>query len=113
MDFLPWWLNEVYWQDQLSGTRSVDVFDIHAYPDGPDTSGYTQAQKQALSLRIYRDYWDPTYTSESGSNQSTVGHLYPAEEADSIPHPAHAGDRQYDLPGYSFEFHRVERGVRG
>jgi hypothetical protein len=66
VDFLPWWLNEVYWQDQLAGTRSVDVFDIHAYPDGPDTSGYTQAQKQALSLRIYRDYWDPKYVSESG-----------------------------------------------
>jgi len=78
VDFLPWWLNEVYWQDQLTGTRSVDVFDIHAYPDGPDTSGYTQAQKQALSLRIYRDYWDPTYTSESGSiNQQWATFIQP------------------------------------
>jgi hypothetical protein len=78
VDFLPWWLNEVYWQDQLSGTRSVDVFDIHAYPDGPDTSGYTQAQKQALSLRIYRDYWDPTYTSESGAiNQQWATFIQP------------------------------------
>src|SRR3984957_19735784 len=24
-DFLPWWLNEVYWQDKIAGTRSVDV----------------------------------------------------------------------------------------
>ena len=78
VDFLPWWLNEVYWQDQLAGTRSVDVFDIHAYPDGPDTSGYTQAQKQALSLRIYRDYWDPTYTSESGAiNQQWATFIQP------------------------------------
>jgi hypothetical protein len=78
VDFLPWWLNEVYWQDQLSGTRSVDVFDIHAYPDGPDTSGYTQAQKQAVSLRIYRDYWDPTYTSESGAiNQRWATFIQP------------------------------------
>ncbi len=38
-DFLPWWLNEVYWQDKIAGTRSVDLFDIHAYPDTPDTSG--------------------------------------------------------------------------
>jgi hypothetical protein len=65
IDLLPWWLNEVYWRDQIDGTRSVDLFDIHAYPDGPDTSSYTQAQEQALSLRIYRDYWDPTYVSES------------------------------------------------
>jgi Glycoside hydrolase family 44 len=78
VDFLPWWLNEVYWQDQLAGTRSVDVFDIHAYPDAPDTSAYTQAQKQALSLRIYRDYWDPTYTSESGSiNQQWATFIQP------------------------------------
>ncbi len=65
IDLLPWWLNEVYWHDQIDGTRSVDLFDIHAYPDGPDTSTYTQAQKQALSARIYRDYWDPSYVSES------------------------------------------------
>ncbi len=62
-DFLPWWLNEVYWQDQVAGTRSVDVFDLHAYPDTPNTSGYTLAQKRALALRIFRDYWDPTYVS--------------------------------------------------
>jgi hypothetical protein len=78
VDFLPWWLNEVYWRDQLAGTRSVDVFDVHAYPDGPDTSGYTQSQKQALSLRIYRDYWDPRYTSESGSiNQNWATFIQP------------------------------------
>jgi hypothetical protein len=63
IDFLPWWLNEVYWQDQIAGTRSVDVFDLHAYPDTPDTSSWTLAQKRALALRIFRDYWDPTYVS--------------------------------------------------
>jgi hypothetical protein len=66
VDLVPWWLNEVRWQDKIAGTRSVDVFDLHAYPDGPDTSSWTQAQKQALAARIYRDYWDPTYVSESG-----------------------------------------------
>jgi hypothetical protein len=78
VDFLPWWLNEVYWQDQLAGTRSLEVFDIHAYPDGPDTSGYTHAQKQALSLRIYRDYWDPKYVSESSAiNQKWATFIQP------------------------------------
>jgi len=67
VDFLPWWLNEVRWQDKIAGKRSVDVLDLHAYPDTPDTSTWTQAQKQALGARIYRDYWDPTYVSESGS----------------------------------------------
>ena len=78
VDLLPWWLNEVYWEDKVSGGRSVDVFDVHAYPDGPDTSTWSQAQKQALAARIYRDYWDPTYVSESGSiNQNWATFLQP------------------------------------
>jgi len=65
IDFLPWWLNEVAWSDAAAGARSLEVFDIHAYPDGPDTTSFTPAQKQALAARIYRDWWDPTYTSEA------------------------------------------------
>jgi hypothetical protein len=78
VDFLPWWLNEIYWQDQIAGTRSVDVVDIHAYPDAPDTSSFSTAQKQALAVRIYRDYWDPTYVSESSAiNQQFVTQIQP------------------------------------
>jgi hypothetical protein len=78
VDLLPWWLNEVYWEDKVAGVRSVDVFDVHAYPDSPDTSTWTQAQKQALAARIYRDYWDPTYVSESGSiNQNWATFIQP------------------------------------
>ncbi len=65
VDFLPWWLNEVAWSDAVNNSRSLDIFDIHAYPDGPDTTSFTQAQKQALAVRIYRDWWDSTYTSEA------------------------------------------------
>jgi len=66
VDFLPWWLNEVYWSDLAAGTRSVDALDIHAYPDQPDNFGsFTTAQKQAAAVRIFRDYWDPAYVSES------------------------------------------------
>src|SRR5580692_8890002 len=73
-----WWFNQVYWQDKIAKKRSLEVFDIHAYPDSPDTSGWTQAQLQALSARIYRDYWDPTYVSESGDiNQIWTTFLQP------------------------------------
>ncbi len=63
VDFTPWWLNEVYWRDQIDGTKSLDVFDIHAYPDAPYEA--TLPQQQALAARVYRDYWDPSYVSES------------------------------------------------
>jgi hypothetical protein len=78
IDLLPWWLNEVYWEDKRDKTRSVDVLDVHAYPDSPDTSTWTTAQKQALAARIYRDYWDPTYVSESVSiNQNWATFIQP------------------------------------
>ena len=78
VDFLPWWLNQIYWQDQISGVRSLDILDVHAYPDGPDTSSYTQAQRQALAVSIYRDYWDPTYVSPSSSiNQIYTTYIQP------------------------------------
>ena len=66
VDFLPWWLNQVYWQDQIGGARTLEVFDVHAYPDA-DTGGLSPAQLQALAAEIYRDYWDPTFVSPSGS----------------------------------------------
>ncbi|MGA9042753.1 MAG: glycoside hydrolase family 44 protein [Terriglobales bacterium] len=62
VDFIPWWVNEVAWADAVSGKRSLDVMDIHAYPDA-DTGGLTQTQLQALAVSIYRDWWDPTFTS--------------------------------------------------
>jgi hypothetical protein len=81
IDFLPWWLNEIAWADSVagSGARSLDVFDIHAYPDGPDTTNFTQAQKQALAARIYRDWWDPTYESEATYIQNNGFSIEPVE----------------------------------
>lgn len=78
IDFLPWWLNQIYWQDQIAGSRSLDIFDIHAYPDGPDMSNYTTAQKQAAAVSIYRDYWDPTLVSPSSTiNQTYTTNIQP------------------------------------
>jgi Glycoside hydrolase family 44 len=77
VDFVPWWLNQTYWQDQIAGTRTLDIFDLHAYPDA-DTSGLTQAQLQALAVSIYRDYWDPTFVSPSSSiNQPWTTNIQP------------------------------------
>jgi hypothetical protein len=77
-DFLPWWLSQIYWNDQIAGGHSLDIFDIHAYPDGPDMSNYTQAQKQAAAVSIYRDYWDPTLVSPSGTiNQPYTTNIQP------------------------------------
>lgn len=73
IDFMPWWLNEVAWQDAVNGTRTLDILDLHAYPE-TSSSGLTTAQARALTLRSTRDWWDPTYTSEAwfGTNSVTL-----------------------------------------
>jgi hypothetical protein len=81
IDFLPWWLNEVAWSDAISGSRSLDMFDIHAYPDA-DTTGLTQSQLQALAAKIYRDWWDPTFNSAA---QYIVTGGFSIEPLDGIP----------------------------
>ena len=79
IDHVPWWLNEVSWRDSIDGVRSLDVFDIHAYPEGPNgISSQSKAQKQAASIRVFRDWWDPTYTSEnSEANQIYATSIQP------------------------------------
>jgi hypothetical protein len=62
---LPWWLNQIKWIDTINGSRTLDVFDIHAYAEA-NTSGLSTAQLQAISASVYRDYWDPTYVSTAG-----------------------------------------------
>ncbi|MGB8261769.1 MAG: glycoside hydrolase family 44 protein [Terracidiphilus sp.] len=78
LDFLPWLLNEIWYNDQVAGSRSLDVFDVHAYFNGPSTSGLTIAQVRAGALRTTREWWDPTYVSESGTvNQKWTTSIEP------------------------------------
>ncbi len=67
LDFLPWILNEIHDRDIVAGSRSFDIFDVHAYFNGPSTNGKSIAQVRAAALRETRDWWDPTYVSESGT----------------------------------------------
>lgn len=81
MDFLPWWLNEVYWQDQIAGSRSLDAFDVHAYTD-VDPSQLTLANQRTLATSITQDWWNPTFTTPAWFGTNSVTSL---EAQDSIP----------------------------
>jgi len=62
IDYAHWFINEAYWRDQISGSRTLDVFDMHAYfGDNIDNSGYTNAQLRSEVAKYLRTYWDPTY----------------------------------------------------
>jgi hypothetical protein len=63
-DFLPWFLDEVRAHDQQAGVQTIDVLDIHYYPEGVYNSD-ADPRTAALRLRSTRSLWDPSYVDES------------------------------------------------
>jgi len=72
VDFLPWWLNQIYWFDQINGSRTLDVFDIHAYADAGPTTDFTDAQLRAATASASRYYWDPATLNPDTNNTYTA-----------------------------------------
>jgi glycosyl hydrolase family 44 len=69
MPLLPWWLQSVRKQENKTGTRLIDVLDVHFYPQAADVGiaggGKTDDATNALRIRSTRALWDPTYRDES------------------------------------------------
>jgi len=65
--FLPWFLKQVRAHDSKTGRRTLDVLDVHFYPqaNGVYGGGQTDKATQALRLRATRSLWDPAYGDES------------------------------------------------
>jgi hypothetical protein len=64
--FLPWWLGQVAQADARSGKRSLDLLDVHFYPQASRVFSETKdPETQALRIRSVRALYDSTYTDES------------------------------------------------
>ena len=64
--FLPWFLKQVRAHDAQAGRRTLDVLDVHFYPQANGVyGGQTDKATSALRLRATRSLWDPTYHDES------------------------------------------------
>jgi hypothetical protein len=72
VDFLPWWLNQVYWMDKTNGARTLDVFDIHAYADCGPTTNFTNTQLKAATVACAGFYWDPATVNQYTNNTYTT-----------------------------------------
>jgi hypothetical protein len=64
--FLPWWLGQVAQADIKRGSRSLDLLDVHYYPQAAGVfSDKADAATQAVRIRSVRSLYDPKYTDES------------------------------------------------
>ncbi|MGW5355110.1 glycoside hydrolase family 44 protein [Streptomyces sp. NPDC004031] len=69
--FATWYLQQMQAYQQAHGTRILDYFDEHIYPQqtGVALGSTDDAATQALRLRSTRQLWDPSYVDESWINQ--------------------------------------------
>jgi len=66
---IPWYLRKIREHEQVTGTRILDVLDVHHYSSAPGVgfgaSGSVDAATAALRIRQTRSLWDPSYVDES------------------------------------------------
>ena len=66
---VPWYLKKIREQEQRTGTRLLDILDVHFYPAGEGighgTAGRTDPDTAARRIRSTRGLWDPSYVDES------------------------------------------------
>src|SRR5262249_40619220 len=76
--FLPWWLQEVAKADARRGGRSLDLLDVHYYPQGQGVySAAADPDTQGRRIRSVRSLYDPGYQDESwiGTNVMLIPRL--------------------------------------
>jgi hypothetical protein len=66
---IPWYLRALREREQRSGTRLLDLLDVHYYSMAPGVglgvAGHTDPAGAALRIRSTRSLWDPGYVDES------------------------------------------------
>lgn len=67
--FLEWWLSEIRTHDETHGRRTLDLLDLHFYPQGGEYSSDTSPTMAARRLRSTRGLWDPHFSDESWIGQ--------------------------------------------
>lgn len=65
VDFLRWFLEQVRFHDEASGQRSIDLLDVHFYPQSGVYNDRVDPDTSARRLRSTRSLWDRRYRDES------------------------------------------------
>ena len=64
-EFLAWFLRNVKAHDDQFGQRTLDLLDVHYYPQSEVFNDETDDETNARRLRSTRSLWDPAYADES------------------------------------------------
>src|SRR5262249_16289323 len=67
-DYLPWLLDALRQNQIATGTRLLDVFTVHYYPQGGEFSDDVSSAMQQRRNRSTRSLWDPSYVDETWIN---------------------------------------------
>jgi hypothetical protein len=62
---IEFYLSKLREHEKRTGTRVLDVVDVHFYPQGANLFSATDEQTNALRLRSTRSLWDADYVDES------------------------------------------------
>jgi hypothetical protein len=68
VDYLPWLLDQLRQNNTTTGVRLLDIFTVHAYPQGGEFSDDVSSAMQLRRNRSTRSLWDPNYVDESWIN---------------------------------------------
>ncbi|MET0459746.1 MAG: glycoside hydrolase family 44 protein [Ilumatobacteraceae bacterium] len=64
-DFLPWFLRNVKAHDDSVGYRTLDIVDVHYYPQSDVYNDDADDSTNMRRIRSARSLWDPEYNDES------------------------------------------------
>jgi hypothetical protein len=67
-DYLPWLLDQLRQNNTATGTRLLDIFTVHYYPQGGEFSNDVSTAMQQRRNRSTRSLWDPNYVDETWIN---------------------------------------------
>ena len=67
-DYLPWLLAALKQNHTATGTRLLDIFTVHYYPQGGEFSDDVSSAMQLRRNRSTRSLWDPAYVDETWIN---------------------------------------------
>jgi hypothetical protein len=71
--FLSWWLGRVASADAARGQRTLDLLDVHYYPQAKGVySEAADSATQALRIQSVRSLYDPSYRDESWINDPVM-----------------------------------------